>query len=684
MRPLFLFVLLVFASDCTCGSKVTKVAPSLGVTPVGLDFGQVKTGHAAQATLTLSARTDAPVTLSGIKLETAEGFTLGPLPTGIDALGQAQVLVTFAPTALQAYAGTLVITSNDAESPTLRVPIVGEGAKPILEVTPECLTARGCTAMAALTPPSIDFGLTPLTQVTPVDASKLPTVNIVNSGPVALTVASAVFAGADAAAFSLAGNSTFPPAGLVLEPGEGRNLQLQFKPTAASKLSYAGQLVIASDDPDHPTVAVALRGALAPNAAPVVCANLVRAVPASTGDGPRDYSSATQWAPLLVAPAAGYDFTLTRDVRPGDLAVFSALSDSSNAAACTSDPEDGRTGLTYAWRIVTAPVGAAGLAFSGASTAQAQLRPVVTGQYSLELSVKDAQLQETTVQIRFAVAVRQDLVVQLQWLGFSDVDLDLHLVRPSAEPFSFFNSGTASKTSGDLNGYAAHLVRSNPGAGYDFDWGQPGSADDPTLNLDDTGSGPLLENISLNFPENDSACATASCIYGVYVHSFNDQRLSAPSGCFLDASPGCHDGEACHCPQTQRCVADSAPIGDAGIGTGKCFVAPQPVVRLFLKGDLAPAKVIPLQTLAPPDLLAVGAPCQMLHVADISWPAKSAIGSLPDGGTPAPIITVPGADGTGRVSSPAITRFGYRQAGGSLQCSPDLTVGTVQWYSAQP
>ena len=416
-----------------------------------------------------------------------------------------------------------------------------------------------------------------------------------------------------------------------------------------------------------------------------MCANLIRAVPGTLGDGPRDYSSAAQWAALQVPPATGYDFTVARDVRPGDLAVFSALSDSTDVTKCSSDPEDGRTGLTYGWRLITTPIGVSGLTVSGAATSQAQLRPSVTGDYVLELSVKDAQMAETKVQIRFAVAIKQDLVAQLQWVGFNDIDLDVHLVRPGSLPFSFFQEGSSAKTSGDINGFAVGTVKAMPGAGFNFDWGLAGSADDPTLNVDDKGLGALLENVSLNFPENAPECATTSCTYGVYVHYFKDQRVSSPMACIVDAGVGCRDGQRCSCAfETERCAAESAPIGDAGVGAGKCFSAPRPVLRIFIRGATLPAKVVPLESLMPADLIAIGAPCQLLHVADIAWPSKSLVGSLPDGGTPPPVITVPGADGTGRVTTPAITRFGYRQTGGSLQCSPDFTAGTTQWYSEQP
>jgi hypothetical protein len=108
------------------------------------------------------------------------------------------------------------------------------------------------------------------------------------------------------------------------------------------------------------------------------------------------------------------------------------------------------------------------------------------------------------------------------------------------------------------------------------------------------------------------------------------------------------------------------------------------VVRLFFKGSPTAANVIPLDTLMPADAVLLGAPCKLWHVADISWPALTAIGSLPDGGTPPPVVTVVGADGTGRVTTPSLARFGLRAAGGSLRCEPDTTANALPWYSRQP
>lgn len=693
MRPLLVLALILAVWGCKCGPEVAKVNPSLGVSPAGLDFGQVKVAESKQLTVRLESQTRTPVVFSSLLVAGAGAgaYRLGTAPMQLDSLGSATLNLTFTPPAVAAFTASLVINSNDPERPATRIALAGEGAEPKLELTPDCPSARGCTATVVVDPPSIDFGMEPLVRLMPIDPTKLPTVVVVNVGAVALQVTGAAFGGVDAAAFSVAGGAPIPNGGVTLAPNAGFNLPIRFVPTSEAQASYAGELTITSDDPDKPSITVQLRGTLRPNLPPVVCANLVRVVPQL--ETAREFASASFWAPLLTPPAGGYDFTATRDVRPDELAVFSATSDVADVTKCSSDPEDGRTGLTYRWRLTATPPGAQNLALSGAATAQVQLRPIATGAYTLELTVTDSRLSSTVVTMRFAVAIKQDLVAQLEWEGFSGVDLDVHLIRPSAvtgsDPFTgayaFFNAGTSGKTSGDLNGYAKRTKDNNAGAGFDFDWGRPGDTDDPTLNLDDRGAGQLIENVSLNDPENDPLCASAACTYRVMVHYFEDLRMhTSPASCAVDGGAGCFDGEACACPGDSRCVAQSAPAGSAATGNGKCYPAPKPVVRLFFKGSPTPAAVVPLEGLMPADEVLVGAPCKLWHVADIAWPPVTALGSLPDGGTPPPVVTVIGADGTGRVTGASLARFGVRAVGGSLRCEPDTTQNAVQWYSRQP
>ncbi len=698
-------LVVVVGAGCKCGPDIKTVKPSLTVLPTSVDFGQVKNGDRQARIVTFESRTQTAVTISSITLEAGtapggvEGFVLGTKPETVDAFAKVTMPVTFAPTALVQYQATLVVTSNDPDKPTVRIPLVGEGAKPIVSVTPVCERAQMCTGTVVVMPPSIDFGMEPLARPVMIPASQLPGVVITNDGPVPLTVTKAAIEGADAAAFTFARTEATP---WELMPSEGRTLQLRFKPTSAAQTTYAAQVVIESEDPDKPRVVVELRGALLPNQGPQVCFNITRVTPPPEGGGPRDYASTAAWMPYLTPPASGYDFTLSRDVRPGELVQLSALSDAVDVSKCTTDPESGRTNLTYSWRLVSIPMGARTPALGSPTTSQTSLRPTVTGDYVIELTVSDG-MASTVVTGRFACAVKQDLVVQLEWTGFDGVDLDLHLVRPSAigsaNPFSgafqFFDAprpdgGAATQTSGDLNGYAARTVQPTiPGS--NFNWGDPSSLDDPKLNLDNTGmsgmgpGGDLIENISLDNPEHDERCATVACPYRVLVHYFRDERMAAAPACVVDGGTGCRDGDRCGCAlPEQRCVAEGAPVGDAGLGAGKCYAAPKPVVRVFLKASRTPAAVIPLEGLLPPDELFLGSPCQMWAVADVMWPPRTAIGSLPDGGTPPATIVVLGQGAGGRITSPVVGRFGFRPTGGSLRCTPDQTINGTAWYGENP
>ena len=696
LRLLAVPLIAIFSAGCRCGGNVATVRPTLRVSPVSVAFGPVKVGSTKPSTLKLESLTKTSVTITASTLANggepggAAGFKVVKKPDAIGSLGFENLELSFSPTSVQAYEAVLTVASDDADRPTIEVLLTGEGSQAKIAVTPDCPVARKCVGAVTVLPPTIDFGPEPFLRLLPVDVSTLPSVNIVNEGLVTLVVTGIALEGPDAAAFTIPGNNTIPAGGLELEPSAGRNLAIRFKPTSEAQQTYAADLVIQSDDPARPRVVVKLTGSLRPNLGPVVCANLTKVQPID--DAELDYGTKAEWATLVPAPAGGYDFTNRRNVEPRSVAIFSAISDAADQTKCTSDPEDGRLGLTYAWKLIVAPSGAMGLGIAGATTPQATLRPIVTGEYTLELTVKDTQLHTSVVRLKFAVALKQDLVAQLQWAGFGDVDLDVHLVRPSAvtnpvDPFSgtfdFFESGDAGRTSGDINGYSVIQKRNTPG--FDFDWGLVGTSDDPRLNIDDTGSGSLLENVSLNYPENDPKCATASCTYKVLVHYFKDGRAPmAPAACAIDGGSDCRDGEKCSCAGLQRCVADSAPKADAGTGVGKCYLPPKPVVRIFLKGSPIAAQTIPLEGLLPPDELAIGAACQMLYVADVEWPAKSAIGSLSDGGTPPANVLARGAD-AGRVVAPQVARFGWRQAGGSLQCSPDTTKGAgVDWYARQP
>ena len=678
---------------CRGCDQVQKVNPLIRVAPPEVDFGKVKVAQSATSQLTVFSEAKAGLLVGPVSVEGAgaAAYAVVNSPSSVDLLSSAPLSVRFTPSAVAAFEAELVVASNDPQHLATRVPLHGEGAMPVMTVTPECAASSHCTGTATVVPPALDFGAEPFSRLLPIPATALPSVSVVNEGEVALTVSRLAIEGSDATAFTFPGFGSLPAGGLVLDAGNGFNLAIRFKPTSELQAAYQAELVVGSDDPDHAEVRVALKGTLRDNLPPVVCANIVQVKP-SDGSGTVSYASKASWVPLLVAPDGGYDFSDTREITPGSDVAFSATSDTADLTACTADPEDGRTGLTYLWELMASPPGAVAPALGGAATPQASLRPFATGPYRVRLTAGDTQGHLTKVELEFVVRIREDLVAQLSWTDTPGVDLDVHLVRPSSATvgapfsgvFSWFSEGTAGRTSGDINGFANGL-KSQPGSIYDFNWGDDGTADDPRLNLDEKGSGALVENVSLNYPENDPLCDGGPCTYKILVHYFHDARqVGSPPPCTVGGA--CGDGDACGCGSGARCVANDAPAGAVPAGAGRCFTPPAPTVRVFLRGAALPARVIPLDSLSPPDSLVVPAPCQTLYVADVVWPERGAPtdgGPLADGGSSAPRVVVRGADGTGRVTAPEVARFGVRQAS-SLQCSPNDSSSGVAWYVEAP
>lgn len=635
MSPRRFLVTAVVALAACRDNRPATIRPVLSLDPLSLDFGNAKVGRTSTAQVKLLAATNAALHVTAMRIDGEPAFSVDPAPLTIEPFGSLQLPVGLKPAEARLYAGTLVISSDDEEHPELSVGLRGQGATPQIAVTPASITFPPEPADRMAEPPPAFW----------------PAVRIESTGLVELDIASITIEGADAASFAVVG-----PVPTTLAAGRSADVHVKIDTTPA-QIAYAAVLVIRSDDPAKPEVRVPLAGTLGANFPPFVCANVTRVRP---GDGSAtvDYGG---WAP---APDAGYDFTRSREIPPGSIVELSAWS-STDVSACTSDPEDHRLGLTYLWEVVSAAPGPAPV-LTGAMTANPRFVPLATGAYRLKLTVADVQGHANAVLLDLAVAHKQDLAVQLSWVGAANVDLDVHLVRPGAAPFAFFSGGVAGRTSGDLNGWA--MLQRTPDSGFDFDWGEPGRHDDPRLNIDDTGTGALLENVSLNYPANAPECAAGDCRYGIYVHWFRDARASGGPMCTVTG-----DGDPGTCSGGQRCVANVAPMDDAGTGAGTCRDAVKPVVRVFVRG--APAAVVPLDTLMSVDPFALGAPCQLWHAADVVWPARGS-----DAGVTVDAI---GRDATGYVTAPQLSRYGWRP-GAFGQCSPNVMLGGVPWYTAAP
>jgi hypothetical protein len=102
----------------------SAVAPDISVDPPAIDFGVVLVGETATATFTVANVGDAPLTTALV----VDGDAFSITTTTVTLLGDASAVVdvTFAAGPVGAYVGTVTVTSDDPDEPTIVVDLSGE------------------------------------------------------------------------------------------------------------------------------------------------------------------------------------------------------------------------------------------------------------------------------------------------------------------------------------------------------------------------------------------------------------------------------------------------------------------------------------------------------------------------------------------------------------------------------
>ncbi len=215
---------------------LTAAGATIEVSPLTLDFGIVPTGVERSMIVTIRNIGGLPLTIIDA-VPAGEGFTLGDfIPnTIIQPDGELVLTMTFAPTAAQQYNGTLDITSNDVNHPTVTVQLTGEGR-----------VMNDPTISADPTP--LDFG-----EVI-INRSRVTTLTISNGGAAALNVQNIVVGGANPTAFTIP-TLTYP---ITIAWGNSVEVDVTFSPT--SEMAYAANLTISSNDPVTPALVVNMTG----------------------------------------------------------------------------------------------------------------------------------------------------------------------------------------------------------------------------------------------------------------------------------------------------------------------------------------------------------------------------------------------------------------------------------------
>ncbi|MBI1987522.1 MAG: choice-of-anchor D domain-containing protein, partial [Nitrospinae bacterium] len=223
------------------------LVPDIAVEPVALDFGDVEVGASKDLRLTVSNPGAKELIVSSLQFGGANGseFSLVgavALPLTL-APGASQLLtVRFSPRAAGAKSGTLTLTSNDPNQPTVSVSLSG-GDAPDIDLLP--VDDKG--------KPVLDF--TDNLQVGKFEEKTL-TIKNVGSRPLTVTSLTVTSLAVDNA-FSLVGDVSVP---FDVPTGGEKTVTVRFSPIEDGGNANKGTLTIESNDPDESSVDVELKG----------------------------------------------------------------------------------------------------------------------------------------------------------------------------------------------------------------------------------------------------------------------------------------------------------------------------------------------------------------------------------------------------------------------------------------
>src|SRR5580693_7886980 len=207
----------------------TAVPAVVTPSPASLTFSNIATGQTSSQTVTLTntggvSTTVSQATASGTGFSVS-GFTAGTLVPGATM----SFSVTFAPTTVGSFPGTVTVTSN-ASNPSLSIPLTGTAVAP-----PAVLTAS---------PTSLTY-----TNVT-VGQSSSQTETIKNTGGTSAVISAVTESGAG---FSVSGIT--PP--VTLTPGQSTTFTVKFAPTSAG--TFPGTVTVTSNA-SNPSLSMPLSG----------------------------------------------------------------------------------------------------------------------------------------------------------------------------------------------------------------------------------------------------------------------------------------------------------------------------------------------------------------------------------------------------------------------------------------
>ncbi len=227
-----LFPLLTLIAACKPpGPVLIELTPEAGVAPSEVRFGDAAVPQSVAATFFLTNAGGETLTADLSVADDAEGvFSVTPAGIEVAPHDEAEVTVTFTPSAFLDYAAAVTLNTNDPSTPTLDVPLSGRGVSaPVPDI--------------AVVPAALDFG------ETAVYGTDVLLVRNVGAAPLQL------------GSWRLEGSSAFAlltdPSDTTIAPGDDLPVVVAYTPNLAGD---SGTLVLGSDDADTPEARVPLLG----------------------------------------------------------------------------------------------------------------------------------------------------------------------------------------------------------------------------------------------------------------------------------------------------------------------------------------------------------------------------------------------------------------------------------------
>lgn len=253
-RILLCLSLASLAAACDCGGGgIDQLNPKIRAEPSPVSFDTVPLAVTAKQTLTIFNDGSSMLDISALRLGDGShadfALELGSvtLPAKILPNESLDVIVSFTPTALGAASGSVLIASNDPDSPSLTVPIVATRRQgPVMVV---CVASTDLPlATSCSDAPVLDFG-----KVAP-NQAWLGEIIVRSEGTDPLQLTGFATAAGASPSFSV----STPDVPELLAPGEERRAKVSFQPTGEGQ--YTTLVDVASNDPVKGTARVTLKG----------------------------------------------------------------------------------------------------------------------------------------------------------------------------------------------------------------------------------------------------------------------------------------------------------------------------------------------------------------------------------------------------------------------------------------